>query len=134
VKHKDYLNEALRIAKQNPDGNISVGCVIVKNGKIISTGFRLTKVFVKTPLIDITYHAEHMALLIAGNKSKGATLYVTMEPCAKRCCYPGDNAICCCDLIISSGIKTVVYGKVDNGLGKGGEQKLINAGIKVIRL
>lgn len=132
--HKKYLSIAYKLAKENPDGGVSVGCVIVKGGKIISKGYRITKIIFKNPLIDITYHAEHIALLRAGIKAKGATLYVTLEPCAKRCCYQGDNTVCCSDLIIEAGIKTVVYCESDNGLGKGGEEKLINAGIKVIKL
>lgn len=125
-----YMNQARDIAKYNPDGNIAVGCVIVKSGTVISNGFRKTFLISESPYIDITIHAEHMALLKAGNKSEGATLYTTLEPCTLRCGSPGDINICCCDLIIEYGIKRVVISEIDNNFGRGGIKKLNDAGIK----
>ena len=70
-----YMQRAITLAllgqgltKTNP----IVGCVIVKNNKIIGEGFH--KVFGGT-------HAEINALKKAGKAAKGATLYVNMEPC-----------------------------------------------------
>lgn len=136
MKNQDefYLKMAFNIAADNPEKTISVGCVIVKDDKVIATGYRVTKVIIEDPLIDITYHAEHIALLIAGDKAKGSTLYTTMEPCTARRPYPGDNSVCCCDLIIKAGIKRVVFGAPDNGFGGGGAEKLKSFGIEVICL
>lgn len=127
-----YLKKAIKIAKDNPDGNKSVGCVIVKNGKIISTGYRKTFIICNNPYIDITFHAEHIALLKAGKKAAGATLYTTLEPCTVRCKYPGDVHTCCSDFIIRSKIKKVVIAEIDNDFGKGGIKKLEKHGIKTL--
>ena len=53
--------------------NPSVGCVLVKNGEIVGKGFHFKA---GQP------HAERMALADAGEKAKGATAYVTLEPCS----------------------------------------------------
>lgn len=106
------------VGKASPDP--LVGAVIVKNGKIISTGYHER---MATP------HAETWAISKAGKRAKGATLYVNLEPC----CHFG-NTPPCTDYIISSGIKKVVAAIEDpNPLvhGKGFKQ-LKNNGIKVV--
>jgi pyrimidine deaminase RibD-like protein len=110
---------------------IGVGAVVVKDNKIVGVGWRWTKVLQEEPYKDITYHAEHCAIMNAGPLCKDATLYVTMEPCNKRILYNWPTPDCCCDLIIKSGIKRVVYMDKDEGLGKGGEEYLKSRGIEV---
>ncbi len=98
--------------------NPAVGAVVVKNGKIISTGFHL-----KAGLP----HAEAIALEKAGRNAKGATLYVTLEPCKHYGRTPP-----CTKKIINAGIKRVVIGTKDpNPKASGGVEELKNAGIEV---
>ncbi len=93
-------------AKGRTSPNPLVGSLVVKNGKIIGRGFHA-----KAGLA----HAEIIALDEAGNKAKGATLYVTLEPCA----HTGRTAPCV-NRIIESGIKEVVVGMIDpNPLNNG---------------
>jgi len=125
-KTKDirFMKKALAIAGAvigtvSPDP--AVGAVLVKNGRIISTGFHDQH---KTP------HAEAFAIKKAGKKAKGADLYINLEPC----CHYGNNPPCT-DAIIKSGIKRVFVSMKDpNPLVNGrGFKKLEKAGVKVIK-
>jgi diaminohydroxyphosphoribosylaminopyrimidine deaminase/5-amino-6-(5-phosphoribosylamino)uracil reductase len=119
--HK-YMREALRLAK-SAEGRTSpdplVGAVIVKGGRQIANGFHGE---VATP------HAEAWAISKAEEKSRGATLYVNLEPCN----HYGNNPPCT-DLIIASGLKRVVAAMKDpNRLVNGrGFAKLKKHGLKV---
>lgn len=99
--------------------NPMVGCVIVKNGRIVGEGFHRR---FGGP------HAEVHALKAAGNKSRGATLYVTLEPC----CHFGKTPPCV-DAIARARVRRVVAAMKDpNPLVAGkGFQKLRAAGIDV---
>jgi len=117
-----FMDEALELAEgaaglTSPDP--MVGAVIVKKGKIISRGYHAQ---VGTP------HAESYALMKAGRRSRGATMYVNLEPC----CHWGNNPPCV-DLIIRAGIKRVVAAMKDpNPLVSGkGFRQLRSAGVKV---
>ncbi|ACJ20764.1 bifunctional diaminohydroxyphosphoribosylaminopyrimidine deaminase/5-amino-6-(5-phosphoribosylamino)uracil reductase RibD [Coxiella burnetii] len=116
----DYLKKALSLAEIRRGfcaPNPSVGAVVVKDDKIISTGFH------KRSGLP---HAEVEAIKSLGDKARGAALYVTLEPC----CHFGKTPPCT-DLIIQSGIKAVYYGLHDPNLavcGKGIEQ-LQRAGV-----
>ena len=96
-----------------------VGAVIVKDNKIISSGYhdRFT-----------APHAEHYAVKKAGKRARGATLYINLEPC----CHFGNNPPCA-DLVARSGIKKVVAAMQDpNPLVNGkGFKMLKKAGVKV---
>ena len=73
-------------------------------------------------------HAEVVALKAAGMKSRGGTLYVSLEPCN----HAGATGPCT-EVIKSTGIKKVVYAVPDpNPIASGGAKALINAGIEVI--
>ena len=76
VTDEDYMREALRIAR-HAEGRTSpnplVGAVIVRDGRIIAEGWHRKA---GTP------HAEIHALRMAGDLARGATLYVTLEPCS----------------------------------------------------
>jgi len=118
-----FMRMALKLAGArrgltNP--NPTVGAVVVKRGKIVGSGFHK-----KCGLP----HAEVNALVSAGDKAKGADLYVTLEPC----CHFGRTPPCT-DAIIRAGIKRVVIAKKDpNPINNGkGSAKLRRAGIKTI--
>ncbi len=98
--------------------NPAVGAVIVKEGRIISTGYHR-----KAGLP----HAERVAIERAGREAKGSTLYVTLEPCNHYGRTPP-----CTEAIISAGIKRVVIGALDpNPVASGGVERLRKAGIEV---
>lgn len=113
------LKEAARaLGRTSP--NPMVGAVVVKEGKIVSTGYHLRA---GTP------HAEAHALNEAGDRARGATLYVTLEPC----CHHGRTGPCT-EAVIKAGVTRVVVGMTDpNPLvsGKGIEQ-LREAGVEVV--
>jgi diaminohydroxyphosphoribosylaminopyrimidine deaminase/5-amino-6-(5-phosphoribosylamino)uracil reductase len=74
--------------------NPSVGCVIVQSGRVVGRGWTQP---------DGRPHAEAMALAQAGEAARGATAYVTLEPCAA----PGRGPACA-DVLIDGGIARVV--------------------------
>ena len=116
------MKHALELAEEfrgNTSPNPLVGAVIVKNGKIIGKGAHQ---------FAGDHHAEVFALEEAGEKAKGATLYVTLEPC----CHHGKTPPCT-DEIIKAGISKVVIAVKDPNpqvAGKG-IQQLKTADIKV---
>ena len=97
--------------------NPIVGAVVVgTGGKIIGEGFHKSGP-----------HAEVVALEQAGQLAKGATLYVTLEPCN----HQGKTGPCT-EAIIKAGIAKVVYAVCDpNPLASGGAKGLETAGIEV---
>ncbi|MBU1124593.1 MAG: bifunctional diaminohydroxyphosphoribosylaminopyrimidine deaminase/5-amino-6-(5-phosphoribosylamino)uracil reductase RibD, partial [Candidatus Omnitrophica bacterium] len=100
--HQDYMDKAIKLAlraKGKTSPNPLVGAVVVNRGRIIGEGFHA-----KSGLA----HAEVIALDEAGERAKGATLYVTLEPCAHYGKTPP-----CVDRIIKSGITHVIVGMID---------------------
>lgn len=99
--------------------NPAVGAVIVKGGRVVGEGWTRP---VGGP------HAEVVALRQAGARARGATLYVTLEPCAHHGRTPP-----CIDAVIAGGIARVVVGVGDpNPRVRGrGLRALRNAGIEV---
>ena len=100
--------------------NPSVGCVIVKDGRVVG---RATTAPSGRP------HAEPQALAMAGEQARGATAYVTLEPC----CFHGRTPPCT-EALIAAGIARVVIGARDpdprvNGAGL---ERLREAGIEVV--
>nr|WP_246388886.1 bifunctional diaminohydroxyphosphoribosylaminopyrimidine deaminase/5-amino-6-(5-phosphoribosylamino)uracil reductase RibD [Novosphingobium fluoreni] len=77
--------------------NPGVGAIIVRDGKVIASGWTQA---------GGRPHAEAVALAQAGEQTQGATLYVTLEPCAHR----SDRGPACADLVCSSGLARVVVG------------------------
>ncbi|MEN8712546.1 MAG: bifunctional diaminohydroxyphosphoribosylaminopyrimidine deaminase/5-amino-6-(5-phosphoribosylamino)uracil reductase RibD [Arenicellales bacterium] len=119
--HK-YMARALQLANRGiatTQPNPRVGCVIVKEDQIIAEGWHE-----KAGLP----HAEIMALQQAGGQARGATAFVTLEPCSHYGRTPP-----CADALIASGISEVVIAMQDpNPLVAGqGMQKLTQTGIKV---
>lgn len=116
------MRRALELAKKGEgytSPNPMVGCVIVKDGRIISEGYHERYG---------EYHAERNALLCCKEDAHGADLYVTLEPC----CHYGKTPPCT-DIIIERGIGHVYVGSMDvNPLVAGkGVQILRDHGIEV---
>lgn len=137
-KYEDlqYLLEALELAMSSKivqESKRKVGSIIVKNGKIVGSGYRTTKILQEDPYQDITFHAEHIAIKEAGAKAMGATMYCTLEPCAARSVLPGGwhPPDACCKLIYDAGIKTVIFPKRDISVGEGGAEYLLSKGVEV---
>ncbi len=96
------MREALRIAsfaRGRTSPNPLVGAVIVREGRIIAEGWHRKAG---------TQHAEIHALAMAGDLAKGATLYVTLEPCS----HFGRTGPCA-EAIVKSGIQRVVVAMED---------------------
>jgi diaminohydroxyphosphoribosylaminopyrimidine deaminase/5-amino-6-(5-phosphoribosylamino)uracil reductase len=122
VRDEKFIRLALKLAekgRKTTSPNPMVGAVVVKGDKILTTGYH--KKFGDP-------HAEVVALKACGNRARGATLYVNLEPC----CHFGKTPPCT-DMIVRSGIGRVVCSIIDpNPLVNGrGVRKLRKAGIKV---
>jgi len=118
------MKKVLRLAAKaagRTSPNPMVGAVLVKGGKIIAEDYHRKP---GTP------HAEALVIQKAREKSKGATLYVNLEPC----CHTDKRTPPCTMAIINAGIKKVVIGMKDPNpkvSGKGIE-KLKKAGIEIV--
>lgn len=119
IYYMDIARKLALKARGRTSPNPMVGAVVVKAGRIIGRGYHE-----KAGLP----HAEVIALTQAGKDSKGATLYVTLEPCAHFGQTPP-----CTDVIIKSKVKEVIIGMVDpNPLNNGrGIKMLLDNKIKV---
>jgi diaminohydroxyphosphoribosylaminopyrimidine deaminase/5-amino-6-(5-phosphoribosylamino)uracil reductase len=118
----DYMAYALSLAELAlgyTSPNPAVGAVIVKDGAVVGLGHTQP---------PGSAHAEVMALQQAGERAKGATMYVTLEPC----CYYGRTPPCT-NSIIDAGISKVHAALIDpNPLVSGkGVKQLREAGIEV---
>jgi len=117
-----HMQRALELARRGEgyvEPNPMVGCVVVKAERVIGEGYHHK--FGKP-------HAEVNALRVAGAQAKGATCYVTLEPCAHFGKTPP-----CADALIRAGVKRVVVAVRDpNPLVAGrGIKQLRAAGVKV---
>ena len=116
------MSRALELARNglfSTTPNPRVGCVIVRDGEIIGEGWHRRT---GEP------HAEILALAQAGERARGATVYVTLEPCSHQGRTPP-----CTDLLIESKVARVIAAMEDpNPLVNGqGLEKLRAAGIDV---
>lgn len=116
------MREALGLARRpsrHPYPNPWVGCVIVKNSRVVGRGWH------RGPG---TMHAEVAALAEAGDRARGATVYVTLEPC----CHHGRTPPCT-DALIRARVGKVVYAIGDpNPLVSGRGARILRLnGIKV---
>lgn len=116
MDHKEYMRRAIELAKcglghTNP--NPLVGAVIVKDGRIIGEGYHARYG---------ELHAERNAIASLKESAKGATIYVTLEPC----CHYGKTPPCT-EAIIEHGISKVVIGSRDPN------PKVAGKGVKILR-
>ena len=118
----DYLKQALELARRGASlasPNPMVGAVLVREGEVVGRGFH-------------TYagkrHAEIIALDEAGERARGATLYINLEPC----CHQGRTPPCT-DALIAAGIGRIVAAMTDPNPEVSGKgfRKLRAAGIDV---
>jgi diaminohydroxyphosphoribosylaminopyrimidine deaminase / 5-amino-6-(5-phosphoribosylamino)uracil reductase len=111
----DLARRGVGLAHPNP----AVGAVIVKSGRIVGEGFHV---------YERRDHAEIVALRQAGKRAKGATLYVTLEPC----CHTGRTGPCT-RAVAAAGISRVVGAMRDphSAVAGQGFQRLRRAGIAV---
>jgi len=116
------MARALRLAQRGmytTDPNPRVGCVLVSGNAVVGEGWHERA---GGP------HAEIMALAAAGSKARGATAYVTLEPC----CHHGRTPPCT-DALIAAGVGRVVFACDDPNpaVSGAGAQQLKAAGIDV---
>ncbi len=117
-----HMTQALRLAAKGmytTTPNPRVGCVLVRDGKVIGTGWHRRAG---------EAHAEIHALHEAGTEARGATAYVTLEPCSHHGRTPP-----CADALVAAGVSRVVAAMQDpNPLVAGqGLAHLASAGITV---
>ncbi len=118
----EYMARALRLAERgiySTMPNPRVGCVLVSEGKLVGEGWHIRAG---------EGHAEVNALQVAGELAKGATAYVTLEPCNHR-----GKTGACSEALIAAGVARVVFAMEDPNpvvSGRGLEQ-LRDAGIQV---
>jgi diaminohydroxyphosphoribosylaminopyrimidine deaminase/5-amino-6-(5-phosphoribosylamino)uracil reductase len=118
-----FIRRALELARATlglASPNPQVGCVVVSNGEIAGEGAHLYE------QLD---HAEVVALRQAGERARGATAYVTLEPCS----HHGRTGPCA-DALIAAGVSRVVVATVDPNpkVSGRGIARLRAAGTKVI--
>src|SRR3954454_11694428 len=115
-----FLEHALELAergRRTTHPNPVVGAVLVRDGEIVGEGWHERK---GEP------HAEANALAAAGDRARGSTLYVTLEPCASWGATPP-----CARALIDAGVAKVVVGTRDpNPKAAGGLEQLREAGIE----
>jgi diaminohydroxyphosphoribosylaminopyrimidine deaminase/5-amino-6-(5-phosphoribosylamino)uracil reductase len=115
------MRAALDLARRGPvaDPNPRVGAVVVdRDGHIVGTGFHRGA---GTP------HAEVVALAAAGDRARGATAVVTLEPCN----HTGRTGPCS-QALLAAGVARVVYAQSDpHAAAAGGAQTLHAAGVRV---
>lgn len=122
MTREDYMQRAIELSKKARGytaPNPMVGCVVVKDGRVIAEGIHEQYG---------GFHAERNALLSCNEDMSGAELYVTLEPC----CHHGKTPPCT-DIIIEKQIARVIVGAMDSNpcvAGKG-VRILREAGIEV---
>ncbi|MCU9612961.1 bifunctional diaminohydroxyphosphoribosylaminopyrimidine deaminase/5-amino-6-(5-phosphoribosylamino)uracil reductase RibD [Caldibacillus lycopersici] len=122
TSHEFYMDLALKNAqamKGQTDPNPLVGAVIVNDNRIVGVGAHMKA---GEP------HAEIHALRMAGNKARGATIYVTLEPCS----HHGRTGPCA-EALVAAGVRKVVIATLDpNPIVAGNGVKILQeAGIEV---
>jgi diaminohydroxyphosphoribosylaminopyrimidine deaminase/5-amino-6-(5-phosphoribosylamino)uracil reductase len=101
-KDRQWMEHALRQAEQSiglASPNPAVGCVLVQGDRLVGEGFHA---------FDRRDHAEIVALKEAGSQARGATAYVTLEPCN----HHGRTGPCA-DALLAAGVERVVVATVD---------------------
>jgi diaminohydroxyphosphoribosylaminopyrimidine deaminase/5-amino-6-(5-phosphoribosylamino)uracil reductase len=121
AEDEQRMREALELAelaRGRTSPNPLVGCVLVRDGAVVGRGFHAQAG---------AAHAEAAALKDAGDAARGATAYVTLEPCNHHGRTPP-----CSEALINAGVSRVVIATQDpNAQAAGGAQRLRDAGVTV---
>ncbi len=120
-----FMRRALALARRGwgwTRPNPLVGAVVVRDGTVVGEGYHA---------VCGGPHAEAVALLEAGDRARGADLYLNLEPCVD---FPGKRTAPCVDAILASGVRRVVVATADpnpcvNGRGLA---RLREAGVEVV--
>jgi diaminohydroxyphosphoribosylaminopyrimidine deaminase / 5-amino-6-(5-phosphoribosylamino)uracil reductase len=116
-----FLERALELAERGRGTtrpNPVVGAVLARDGEVVGEGWHVRKG---------EAHAEVNALAAAGDRARGSTLYVTLEPCASWGSTPP-----CAQAVVEAGVAKVVIGTRDpNPAAAGGMEQLRDAGVEV---
>lgn len=102
ARDERFMREAIELSLRHlgqTGPNPSVGCIIVKNGEVVGRG---------VTAIGGRPHAEPQAIAEAGERARGATAYVTLEPCSHHGKTPP-----CANAIVKSGVARVVVAVAD---------------------
>ena len=116
-----FLRRALQIAERargHTHPNPLVGVVVVRDGEIVGEGYH--------PRAGAP-HAEALALEAAGERARGATVYVSLEPCD----HHGRTPPCSLALIRAGVARVVLAARDPNPLAQGGMARLLAAGVAV---
>ena len=103
--------------------NPGVGAIVVKNGRVVGRGWTQP---------GGRPHAEAQALAMAGEQARGATIYVTLEPCA----HASDRGPACADLVVTAKLARVVVAVEDPDARTAGTglARIADAGVAVERV
>lgn len=108
VWHQRFMQMAELVSKWSKDPSTKVGCVLIKERRIISTGFNgfpkginddINRLMDREEKYELTIHAETNAIITAaihGVSTNGCSAYITMHPCSR-----------CAAALINAGIKNV---------------------------
>jgi diaminohydroxyphosphoribosylaminopyrimidine deaminase/5-amino-6-(5-phosphoribosylamino)uracil reductase len=117
-----WIRRALALAERGwgqTAPNPMVGAVVVRDGAVVGEGWHAR---------HGAAHAEVEALRAAGEQARGATMYVTLEPCNHH-----GNTPPCTEAILGAGIRRVVAAVADpNPVARGGAERLRAAGVEVV--
>ena len=119
-KDLDFLERAVELGCRGwgrVSPNPMVGCVVVRESEVVGEGWHRE---LGGP------HAEVHALAEAGEGARGATAYISLEPCAHTGRTPP-----CAHALMEAGVARVVFGAADPGAGAGGAALLRAAGMRV---
>jgi diaminohydroxyphosphoribosylaminopyrimidine deaminase/5-amino-6-(5-phosphoribosylamino)uracil reductase len=108
---EDFMRRAIELARTHvgrTGDNPSVGCVVVRDGAVVGMGVTGE---------GGRPHAEEQALQAAGEAARGATVYVTLEPCARR----SAGGTSCSELLEAAGVARVVIAAGDSSVFAAGE-------------
>lgn len=125
VDDERWMRRAIELASArtgSTGGNPTVGCVLVSDGLLVAEAVTAA---------GGRPHAEEQAVALAGERARGATAYVTLEPCGER----SSGAPSCSERLVAAGVARVVLGADDPSVYASGRgpRRLEAAGVPVTR-